>query len=1252
MSTGGASTGSARSAVGWAPAARRAGPPRRRIRLNLEGGALISRPLSSCPGCSRRASRDRYGQRYRRHNRCCRAAAEASGWTAAWSGDGCMVKGWPLGCPGAIPAGLGRPKASRIVTAMREEVVPLQSGWLHGMQSAKGGDRVPELRLALLGPPRVERDGSPMEVDTRKAVALLAYLAVTGGWQGRDGIAGLLWPDYDRAHARAALRRTLSTLNKALGGGWLGIERSALRLDADDAWFDVRQFHDLVAGCLEHGHGAAEVCAACVAPLAAAVALHRGEFLAGFSLRDSPSFDDWQSFQADSLRRELAGALDRLTRGLSGTGHWEEAVAAARRWLALDTLHEPAHQRLMRLCACSGQRSAALRQYRECVRVLDDELGVAPLEATTALYQEILENRVAPPAPLAAAATSAAAPEGTAGQAPTSLWTGPAAPSTGAAAAAPEGQGGGQPVPAGGGLPLVGRSAEWAALLAAHARAAPDGHLVVIEGEAGIGKTRLAEDFLAAARARGAVTLAGRCYEEEAGLAYGPFVDMLRAAAGSPDRAGGPGRWADHVAGHWLAEAARLVPELAEDRPDLPPTPSPGSPGAQGRFLEGVTQVLLRAVAGATPGVVLLDDLHWVDEASLDVLTYVVRRLSGRPVCIVATWRGEQVPRSHRLRRLVAEAGRAGAATVLHLARLTEAEVAELVRAAAPASAGQSRDLWRETEGLPFFLVEYLAVLASRAAGSAAPEALPASGGAAEESPASGASGDVAAGPVPGGVRELVRSRLAAVSGTGWQVLTTAAVIGRSFDLETLREASGRGDDETVAALEELTARGLVGEVAAARAPLLGGQVVYDFGHERVRAIVYEETSLARRRLLHRRVAEALAGRSRGPQRGAAAALVAHHPRPGAAGPGRPPRSRRPAPTPAPCTPTRRRSGTSGPRSPSATPAPPASTRPSGTSRPWSATTARPGRATRRPLPAANPAGLPGWSRSSAASTTAGVTGTRPRATSRPPWTPSGSRAAPPGGPACSRSGARRHAAGAGPGGPSTWPGGPSTWPGGPPTPGPWRRRTTHSGCCGRAWATGTPPAGTSRRAWPWPRPFPTRAPGWPPPTTSPSPWGGRAGSTRRSSSRRPPSPCAPPRATATARQPSTTTWPTCSTRPAGPKRPGPTCARAWRSSPRSARPTRSSPRSVSWSSGEGVRRLRPAGLECRSALPTRSRSVPAASQHQDDTSGWTRSHPAGTGWTALGRAMRTRTPENLAVRDGDTFTNNLDASLGLRLLW
>ncbi|HYT26907.1 MAG TPA: tetratricopeptide repeat protein, partial [Actinomycetota bacterium] len=350
------------------------------------------------------------------------------------------------------------------------------------------------------------------------------------------------------------------------------------------------------------------------------------------------------------------------------------------------------------------------------------------------------------------------------------------------------------------------------------------------------------------------------CYEEEAGLAYGPFIDVLRALAAGGWRDGESRGWDEGLAGHWLAEAARLVPELAEGRAGLPPVPAPDSPGAQGRFLEGLSQVLLAALRGPVPGVLLLDDLHWVDEASMDVLTYLVRRLRGRPLAIVATWRGEQVARTHRLRRLVAEAERSGAATVLRLARLTEPEVAELVRAVAPASSSASGDLWRESEGLPFFLVEYLAAMAA----------------------GDGARGP--AGPLPGGVRELVRSRLASVSGTAWQVLTTAAVIGRSFDLETVREASGRGDEETVAALEELTVRGLVGEVATAGAAGAGipraadgaGAVVYDFRHDKVRGLVYEEASLARRRLLHRRVAEALAGRSRG-QRGAAAALVGHH---------------------------------------------------------------------------------------------------------------------------------------------------------------------------------------------------------------------------------------------------------------------------------------------------------------------------------------------------------------------------------------
>ena len=657
---------------------------------------------------------------------------------------------------------------------------------------------MPELRVAVLGPPRLELDGAAVEVDTRKAIALLAYLAVTGERHGREALAGLLWPEYDEAHARAALRRTLSALNKGLRGGWLATDRTSIALDRADLWLDLARFHALLAECGAHGHPLAETCPACLAPLREAAALHRGDFLAGFALRDADGFEDWQRLQAESLRRELAGVLERLVEVQATAGRWQDAIADGHRWLALDPLHEPAHRQLMRLYAWSGQRGAALRQYRACVRVLDRELGVAPLEETTALYQTIKQGQAERerPAPPPAAVAPLSRP------------------------------------------PLVGRSAEWSALLEAYEAARHEGRLVVLEGEAGIGKTRLAEEFAAHAMAAGATTIGGRCYDGESGLAYQPLVEGLRAAlAGQADSA-----WLQAVPTPWLAEASRLLPELVDLRPGLAPAPLDG-PGAQSRFLAGLCQVLLTALRGPVPGVLVLDDLHWADEASLDLLTYLVRRLAGQPLCIVVTWRSEQVQGGHRLRRLAAEAQRAGGATVLRLAPLSQPEVAELVLAVAPARAGQAAWLYQETEGLPFFLTEYLAV---------APEGAPDA-------------------PLPGGVRELLQAKLGQVSEAGRQLLATAAVIGRSFDFDTVRGASGRSEEETVAALEELTERGLVREVReAGELPALA----YDFGHERMRALVYEQTSLARRRLLHRRVAEALAGRADGQS---LAASIARH---------------------------------------------------------------------------------------------------------------------------------------------------------------------------------------------------------------------------------------------------------------------------------------------------------------------------------------------------------------------------------------
>jgi len=682
--------------------------------------------------------------------------------------------------------------------------------------------------LFLLGPPRIEAGGALLEVDTRKAVALLAYLALTRRRQTRDSLAGLLWPDHGQKRARAALRRTLSSLARAREEGWLEVERDTVGLDHDGVWVDVDRFRELLAECTTHGHQEAEVCPACLSPLSEAASLYRDDFLAGFGLRDSFAFDDWQYFQAEELRRELAAALEKLARGHGATGEWEAAIAHARRRLLLDPLHEPAHRTLMQLYALSGERASALRQYRECVRILEKELGVAPLEETTLFYRAVQEGATIPP--FSATATT---PDTTPYRAVPSEATD--ANSVDIAS-----------VPAG--SPLIGREAGWAALEEAHAAASSGSALVVLEGEAGIGKTRLAEEFLARAAGRGVAVLTARCYGGEMDLAYGPFVEALRTVAERPDLAGR----LEHAPPGALAEASRLLPAFAGKLTQTPSLPPLDTPGARSRFFEGVVRTLLAALGGAPPddtppGILFVDDLQWADEASLDLLSYLVRRLRGRPLTVLIAWREELVPEDHRLRALVSEARET--ATYVRLSRLDEAAVGELAsRSGAPPELGER--LYRETEGLPLFLAEYLAAI-SRG----------------DLDPGGGA------WSLPGGVQSLLRGRLREPGETGGQLLAAAAVIGRSFDFDTLREASGRGEEEAVTALEELISHRLIREVPNESGE---GSPLYDFSHDKLRSLAYEETSLARRRLLHRRVAGTLAARARR-EKGSSAAQIAHH---------------------------------------------------------------------------------------------------------------------------------------------------------------------------------------------------------------------------------------------------------------------------------------------------------------------------------------------------------------------------------------
>jgi DNA-binding SARP family transcriptional activator len=611
------------------------------------------------------------------------------------------------------------------------------------------------LRISLLGTPIVEFDGRPLDVDTRKATAMLAHLAVTGHAQSREVVAALLWPEFDIDRSRAALRRTLSTLRTALDDRFVTADRTSIALDLSDAWFDLAEFRRAAADPR-----------ADLARLAAAVDLHRGDLLDGFFIRSSAAFDDWLELAAEAIRQERAAALDRLVDALAAAGRNEEAVARAEQRLALDPLHEPAHRRLIERYAASGRRADAMRQYRECVRVLDRELGVRPLSETTELYNAVNEGRspaVAAPAPTVTAPAQ----------------------------------------------PLVGREGPWRRLSELHAGIAADGRMAVIEGESGVGKTRLADELVAALRAGGAPAIAARPSAGERGLAYGVVAQLLRAAldldAGEPPA-------------HAVEEAARLLPELGP-----PPPASLEDPGARLRFLEAVCQLVARAGAADAPGVVLVDDLHWCDPASLDALGYLARRLDGRRLLVLLTRRTDE-PDPDRACARLAQLGER-----LPLGRLTRADVGAIAHAQGLGET-EADALFAESEGLPLFLAELLA--AGRPAEA-----------------------------TPTGVREAVESRLDAVSETAAQVLSAAAVIGRTFDVDTVRTASGRSGEEVAAALEELCARGLIVERDAA----------YDFGHERIRAAVDDRAGLARRRLLNGRVAEALALRHGYPS------LVARH---------------------------------------------------------------------------------------------------------------------------------------------------------------------------------------------------------------------------------------------------------------------------------------------------------------------------------------------------------------------------------------
>ena len=245
------------------------------------------------------------------------------------------------------------------------------------------------LKLYWLGAPQVELKGRIVKLETRKAAALLCYLSLTPNECQREILATMFWPEGNQQKALANLRRTLSSLNSSLPG-WIEANRDTLALKRNGKlWVDVEAFQQSLMDLHNHTHPEKEVCDGCLHILEKTIETVRGEFLEGLNLTDAPVFDEWQFFQRDELRQEFADVLQRLSAGFAEQGQWEQGVTCARRWVALDRLHEPARRALIDLYARSGQRTAALRQYEEFTRLLKEELGQEPEEETRQLYEQI-----------------------------------------------------------------------------------------------------------------------------------------------------------------------------------------------------------------------------------------------------------------------------------------------------------------------------------------------------------------------------------------------------------------------------------------------------------------------------------------------------------------------------------------------------------------------------------------------------------------------------------------------------------------------------------------------------------------------------------------------------------------------------------------------------------------------------------------------------------------------------------------------
>ncbi len=701
-----------------------------------------------------------------------------------------------------------------------------------------------QLYLALLGTPEVRHDSQLLTFRTRKALALLMYLVVKGGTHSREKLTALFWPESDEEQSRATLRSTLVYVRNALGE----LSKPAishLLIDHDTIGFNFASDFDLDLNTMQAAWKLARTSPVSpeeqalneegvhhnvVTRLQHAVNIYRGDFLEGFYVSDAPDFEDWVSKEREYWHRRMDAIFHRLSQAQFERGEIANAIETTTRWVAHDPLNEAAYRRLMRLHLAAGDRYSALETYETCRALLEQDLQTEPAPETEALAERIRAKTV-----------------------PSSKQS----------------RGSVKPILAE--VPLIGRANEHTLLVTAYRKVRREGpQALVLNGEAGIGKTRLTSEFLRWATAQGADVLQGQAFEAGGRLPYQPLVEALR---GRLARENAP---SDLLTAPWLAELSRLLPELRERSPDLP-FPASDEATARTRLFESIAR-LGQALARKVPLVVFIDDLQWADASSLDLLHYVCRRWAANktPILLIFNLRSETLAIAPELADWLSSLERDVPVTHLELDPLTPEETVQLIRSLAPeeqAAQAESSDterfgrwLYAETGGQPFFLMETLKTLLEQ--GLLTVQLTEDGARAIDLTPAIG-SEHVLRGVLPTRVREVIRSRLTRLAPNDLSLLTAGAVLDKSFTFKRLCQVASIPEHEGLPALEVLLARRLLSE--AGNRERYPAEEHFLFAHDKIRDVVYTEAGSTRRRLFHHRAFEALQAASASP------AELAHH---------------------------------------------------------------------------------------------------------------------------------------------------------------------------------------------------------------------------------------------------------------------------------------------------------------------------------------------------------------------------------------